>query len=87
MVLGVVLALLCAQATSLGAGLEAGTQHLGFRGLLSGEDVAGSLTYVSAVEVEADAPGKHLHVLLTQAGIGAGGAGLGAVKAGLDALH
>jgi hypothetical protein len=87
MVLGVVLALLCAQTTSLDAGLEAGAQHLDFRGSLSGENSAGGLTYVGAVEVEADAPGQHLHVLLTQAGIGTGSAGLGAVKADLDALH
>jgi len=87
MVLGVLLALLCAQATRLRADLEAGAQHLDLRCRLSGENSAGSVANVGAVKVEPYAAYQHLYILLTEAGVGAGGAGLSAVKAGLDALR
>jgi len=86
-VLGVVLALLCAQATHLRAGLKASAQHLGLRPHLPGENSAGSVANVGAVEVKPYAAAKHLYVPFAYIGVGAGGAGLGAVEAGLYALH
>ena len=49
--------------------------------------LAGALADVGPVEVETDAAGQHLCFSLAEARVGAGGAGLGTVKAGLDALH
>jgi hypothetical protein len=86
-VLGVLLAFLCAQPARLHAGLHNGAQHLCLRTRLPGEDPAGSLTHVGAIEVEADAAGQHLHIPFAYTGVSAGGAGLGAVEAGLYALH
>src|SRR5919112_3831054 len=85
-VFGVLLALLAAQPARLGTGVQRSLLHLRVEGRLAREDLAGRITHIGTVKVEADAPGQHLHVLLTQAGVGAGGAGLGAVGAGLDAL-
>lgn len=83
----VVLALLTAKAASLRASLETGAQHPRLRGRLPGEDPAGRLAHIGAVEVEPDAASQHLHVPLSDAGVGAGGASLGAVEARLDALY
>ena len=72
---------------SLGASLQGGLRYLRVKGRLAGEDLAGRVAHVGAVKVEADAASQHLYILLTEAGVGAGGAGLGAVEAGLDALN
>ena len=37
------------------------------------------VAYIGAIEVESDAANQHLHVLLAEAGVGAGGTGLRAV--------
>jgi len=86
-VLSMLLALLCAKAARLGAGLESGSQHLGICASLSREDLAGALAHVGTVEVEPYAAGQHLYVLFANTSIGAGGAGLGAVEASLNTLH
>ena len=78
-VLSVLLALLGAQATRLGAGLKSGSQHLWIRARLPREDPASGLAYLGAVEVEPYAAGQHLYVLFANTGVGAGRASLGAV--------
>src|SRR5829696_5084585 len=86
-VFGVLLALLAAQAASPRASLQDSLSQFHIEGRLPGEDLSGRVADVGAVEVEPYAADQHLQVLLTQTGVGAGGAGLGAVEAGLDALH
>ena len=83
---GVPLALLRAQAACFGASLERGPRHLGLEIGLAGEDSARGVADVGAVEVVPYAAGERLGVVLTEAGVGAGGAALGAVQASLDAL-
>ena len=84
---GVPLALLRAQTACFGASLERGPRHLGLEIGLAGEDPARGVAHVGAVEVEPYAAGERLGVVLTEAGVGAGGAALGAVQASLDALN
>jgi len=50
------------------------------------EELTGGITDVRAVEVKTDAALQHPSLLFTEAGVGAGDAGLSAVEAGLDAL-
>jgi hypothetical protein len=83
-VLGVLLALVPAEAARSGASLQGCVCHLGIEGRLAGQYLAGGLADVGAVEVEPYAAGQRLHVLLAEAGVGARGAGLGAVEAGLE---
>jgi hypothetical protein len=54
-VLGVVLALVCAEAARLGAGLQGTTHHLRLEGRLPRENLAGGLADIGTVEVEPDA--------------------------------
>src|SRR5919112_449250 len=85
-VLGVPLTLVPAHLASLGAGLQGGLRYLNVKGRLAGEDLAGRVAHVDAVKVEADAAYQHLYILLTEAGVGAGGASLGAIETSFDAL-
>src|SRR5919107_1995730 len=86
-VLGVLLTLVPARLASLGAGLQDGLRCLRLEGRLAGEDLAGRVAHVGTVKVEANAAYQHLYILLTEAGVGAGGASLDAVETSLDALH
>ena len=52
---------------------------------LTGQDPTGDLADVGAVLVQANALGQLRHHVFGQAGVRAGGAGLGALEAGLDA--
>ena len=73
---------LAGSTTSLQDGADKGDIPVGG----PGEHPAGGRTDVSTVEVEADAGGQLRDHVLTQAGIRAGGAGLGALEAGGDAF-
>jgi len=85
--LGMLLALVPADPACPSAGFKSGTCHLCVESRLAKQYLAGSIAYVGAVEAEADTASQHLYVPLSEAGVGAGGAGLGAVETGLDALH
>jgi len=83
--LGVVLALLAAALTDIGAGFEDGSDMgLPARGGAR-HDAGGCRAYVGAIQVETNAAAKLRHHLLPEAGIGADHAGLGAIATGLDA--
>jgi hypothetical protein len=86
-VLCMTLALLTAESASPSAGFKSGPCHLRIESRLAGQDLTSSIAHVGAVEVETNATDQHLYVLLTEAGVGTSGTGLGAVEAGLDALH
>ena len=86
-VVSMLLALVPAESACPSAGLKSGTRHLCFEGCLARHYLAGGITHVGAVEAKPYAAGEHLCVTLADAGVGAGGAALFAVKAGLDALH
>ncbi len=86
-VLAVLLALITANAAGFGAGLECRAGHLSLKGRLTGEDASRDLAYVGAVEVEPDTACERLGVILPKAGVGAGGAALGTVEAGLYTLY
>lgn len=83
--LRMLLAFLAADTAGDDTGLKLSPQKLGDRIGLAPEDARGGLAYVGAVEVEPNALGQHLHLLFSQAGIGAKGAGVGALHAGIDA--
>ena len=85
-VVTMLLALVSADPACPSASLKSGTCHLCFEGRLAGQYLAGGIAHVGAVEAEPYAAGEHLCVTLADAGVGAGGAALFAVKAGLDAL-
>ena len=85
-VVRMLLALVPAGSVCPSASLKSGTCHLCFKGRLSGHYFAGGITHVGTVEAEPYAAGEHLCVTLADAGVGAGGTALFAVKAGLDAL-
>ncbi len=87
MVGSVLLALITANAAGFGARLERRPSQPGLEGRLAGDDPARGVADVGAVEVEPDAAGERLGVILPKAGVGAGGAALGTVAAGLNALH
>ena len=79
--LAVLLALVAANAARLGARPQRRAGHPGLEGRQAGEDSARGVAHVGAVEVEADAARQRLGVVLPEAGVGAGGAALGAVEA------
>ena len=85
-VISMLLALVPADSACPSASLKNGTCHLCFEGRLAGQYLAGGITHVGAVEAEPYAAGEHLWFTLADTGVGAGGAALFAVKAGLDAL-
>jgi hypothetical protein len=87
MMRGVLLTLLTANTASFRAGLQSRPRRLRLEGRLAREYLSGGVAHVGAVEVETYAADQHLYVLLAEAGVGAGGAGLGTVKACLYALH
>src|SRR5699024_10350330 len=77
----------------LGAGLArrlTGLEQCTVEGIvlarLTGQDSAGRLADVGAILVQADALGQLRHLVLGQAGVRAGGTGLGALEAGLGAF-
>ena len=84
--LAVSLALVAAETTRQRARLEEATnqRRLGY-GLARHNGRRGRAD-VGAIQIEADAAGKLLDVLLAQAGVGAGGTRLGAVYTGADTL-
>ena len=82
-----VVAGLLAVTASLGARLEGGPRHLRLEGRLTGEDPTRGIAHVSAVEVEPDAAGEGLGVVLAEAGVRASCATLSTVEAGLYALN
>ena len=84
---GVVLALVAAQTASLGARLKGGPRHLRLEGRLTGEDPTRGIAHVCAVEVEPDAAGEGLGVVLAEAGVRASCATLSTVEAGLYARN
>ena len=86
-VVGMLLALVPAESACPSAGLKSGTCHLFFEGRLAGQYLAGGIAHVGTVEAEPYAAGEHPYVTLADAGVGAGGAALFAVEAGLDAPH
>jgi hypothetical protein len=86
-VISMLLALVPADSACPSASLKSGTCHLCFEGRLARHYLAGGITHVGTVEAEPYAAGQHLYVTFADAGVGAGGATLFAVKAGLDALH
>jgi hypothetical protein len=86
-VVRMLLALVPADAACPSASLKSSTCHVCFEGRLAGHYLAGGIAHVGAVEAEPYAAGEHLYATLADAGVGAGGAALFAVKAGLDALH
>jgi hypothetical protein len=86
-VVSMLLALVPANSACPSAGLKSDTYHLFFEGRLAGHYLTGGIAHVGTVEAEPYAAGEHLYVTLSDAGVGAGGAALFAVKAGLDAFH
>ena len=86
-VVGMPLTLVPADSACPGAGLESGTCHLCVESRLARHYLAGGFAHPGTVEAEPYAAYQRLHILLTEAGVRAGGAGLGAVEASLDALH
>ncbi|CCQ47529.1 putative uncharacterized domain protein [Pseudarthrobacter siccitolerans] len=67
-------------------GLQNGAGEVGVIAGMPGQDVAGCYADVGAVEVGADALGQVSDHVFAQARVGARGAGLRALEAGLDAL-
>jgi hypothetical protein len=84
-VLSVSLALVAADATRLGARLDQRSRDRRLELDLAGQDLPRGHTHVRAVEIEADAAAKGLHVLLGEARVRTGRAALGAVEACGDA--
>jgi hypothetical protein len=84
LVLSVRLALLAASAAGLGAGLDDGSGEGGLERGLSAEHVSGRRADVGAVEVQADAAHERRQLLLSEAGVRACAAALGAVVTGID---
>ncbi len=78
---GVLLTLLTAQAACFGTSLESRPGHLRLEGRLARNYSAGGVAHVGAVEVEPDAAGERLGIVLAVAGVGAICAALGAVVA------
>ena len=84
-VLGVALALLGAPPAGQPARLQHGPGEAGVVLELAGQDPSRRRAHVGAAQVGADAAAQDGHVIFTEAGVGAGGAGLNAVEAGFDA--
>jgi hypothetical protein len=86
-VLGMSFALVPADPARPDACLERRLRHFRVERRLPSQYLAGGLAHAGAVEVQTNAADHRLYIRLTEAGIGAGGAGLFALKAGLDAMH
>src|SRR4051812_43872422 len=83
---GVACALVAARLAGGGAGLEHRAGEVGVVAGVPGQHPEGGVADVGAVGAGADALGQLGDHVLTQAGVGAGGARLSAVQAGLDAV-
>jgi hypothetical protein len=84
-VMRVPLALVAAQPASIGTCANNGCGELGHELRLSGEDPSGRRANVTATQTERGAREELLDVRLGNVRIGARGAALGAVEAGVDA--
>jgi hypothetical protein len=84
---GVALALVAARAARRRACLDDCAYDAKIRFRLAGDDSAGRVAGVGAVEAEANAPDKLSHVGLAQAGIGAARTRRGTVEALIDAAQ
>ena len=82
--LAMLFALVAAEATRQRARLDDATQQRWLGSGLARHDRSGGRADSGAVQVEADAAGKLLDMLLTQAGVSARGTRLGAVHAGAN---
>jgi hypothetical protein len=87
MVVGVVLALLGAGATSRRACLQAGSRSRYVELCLAGHDATRRDAHVTAVQAQSDAAYEHRDVVFAEAGIGARGTRLGTGEARLDAFE
>jgi hypothetical protein len=83
----VALALLGARTTRDSARLERGAYDAKVRFGLTGQDPAGGLAHIGAVEVQPDAPHQLRHIRLAEARVGTGGTGGRAVEALVDAAQ
>src|SRR5680860_1850396 len=81
---GVLLALVTAGLARGGAGLQDGAGEVGVVTGVPGEHPPGGVAHIRAVQVGADARGQLGDHVLAEAGVGAGGTGLGALEARLD---
>jgi hypothetical protein len=84
---GMLLTLVAAQAAGFCTSLKSRPRHLLLEGRLTREDASRGVADVGTVEVESDAVGEGLRVVLAEAGVGASRTALGAVVAGFYALH
>jgi hypothetical protein len=84
---GVPLALGPTDLTGRHAGLELGPQQAPIRLGLPGDQPAGRITDVGAVQVQPNAANQHLELRLAETGVSAGGAALGTIEASLNALR
>lgn len=84
---GVLLAFVPTEPTSGGAGVQHSADHLLVRSGSAGRHPAGDVADVCAIKVQPDALGQRSDVVLCQAGVRAGCAGLGAGVAFLDTAN
>ena len=84
---GVPLALLATCAAGHRTRLDGRAQEAGIERSLADDDASGGIAQIGAVEVETDAADQPLHIVLAEAGIGAGSAGSGTRDALVDATH
>jgi hypothetical protein len=84
---GVPLALLATDAAGRRAGFDSCAEEFEIGCGLAGEDAAGSVTDVGAVEVETNAADQLLHVFLAETGVGTARARSGTVKTLVDAAQ
>ncbi len=84
---GVPRALIATGAAGRRAGLDRCADDAQIGRSLAGEDAAGGLADVGAVEVETNATDQLLHVVLAETGVGAARAGSGTVQALVDATQ
>ena len=82
--LGMPLTLVAAQLASLGACLKERSAQRRIERALAGQKVPSRGANIGAVQIEANATDQWLNLLLAKAGVGAGGAGLGAVEARMN---
>ena len=82
--LGMPLALIAAAPAGCHAGLQLRSGHIGVVVGLAAHHPQRGRAHIGAVQAQADALGQLSHILLRQAVVGAGGAGLGAVRQRLD---
>src|SRR5215212_6875655 len=87
-VLRMLLALLTTESASVGTGLQRHSRQFRLRRRLARKNTPGGKADIGTVQVQPNAANQPLYVLLlTKAGVCTSGTGLGAVEAGLDALH